>query len=243
LSQPQWADYFQTFEPKNEAAALSLAVALQYAHWPDMVEQIRRLRSGTLSAEEFKILKITIARVRPHLDEIDVVLDKHLTNPEKVTVVPSCRPDSAFDMVYDFHEPGWPALINLVCSYIFILDNLAFSLKGSGFVLALQGQPLNATGRITEHHRKLVRKVCRSFEYTTFRQPLLNGTTVLSLSTAYCYAETEDVRQWIIKALNQGDGHYDLNKPKYSVETIDFLNNLYIGLADIPRGPGQGSVI
>jgi hypothetical protein len=239
LLEPQWVEYLDSFEPDNEANGLLMEVAGQLTHWPDLITRIRALHSGLLSSTDLEALKNLISKIQSRLAAIDIFVEEHLATEEYATIVPSVRADSPFNTVYAFRKLVGLELSNLLCAYILILSNMASHLKDFENVSACKMQPLDMRGRLTEYHKGLVVKVCRSFEFTTFRKPLLSDSCVLSLTVAYCYAESEDLRNWILKSLNEADEHRLLTTPRYTPETVEFLNNLFIGAVSLPQSQGK----
>jgi hypothetical protein len=62
---------------------------------------------------------------------------------------------------------------------------------------------------------------------------------ILSLTASYPYAQMAEVLQWLLKALNEGDGHKQLNCLDIHLDAMNFLDRLCIGAAELPSIPPQ----
>ena len=169
-------------------------MAAQFSLWPTFISRIRQLRAGTLSAEDLLDTRLLLATTMSRMDELEVVIDLRIALDETITLVPSQRTDSPFDKVFEFREgPSWSNLILWHCSYSFILNNVARFIDTLDADQSLGLKPLSKDATSTKY-QKLLAKTCRIYEWTTFRRPLMATTSVLTLTTAYQYAQSDDLR-------------------------------------------------
>lgn len=242
LAESRWQDYFDDFEPSSERVAIVQELSLQMVIWPSITAAIRGFRHDRSSARPLLDSLAQILQAKSRLNALGIVMDECISQDKDVRLVPAKNSDSPFCEVYDFGTSAvWPAAINAYCGFAFVLENslrfiveaMAQNYRFDPLLFAAQAE----TDGFTKKAQGLIKKTCQINEWAAERAPMIVGISVLSLTAAYLYAETRDLKDWILKVLNQGDEHRNVTQPRFTADNMVYLNKLFTGEADLPSSP------
>jgi hypothetical protein len=192
--------------------------------WSGFAIEVRKFRASQLPREAILELRNRILNAQASLESIDTMIEKHISTTGQVKEVKSTRQDPIFDTVFEFTEFHLSVAMVFHASYALALGQMLASLPQDD-----TRQDCTAVGELWIQRSRLLNRLCRSYEYAWKHRPLGSSHMFGPLVIAFPLGETEEMKAWILKALNDLDAHRYLEKPRFTAESISYLSGIMTG--------------
>ncbi|KAE8446540.1 hypothetical protein EG329_011872 [Mollisiaceae sp. DMI_Dod_QoI] len=189
--------------------------------WSDLSIEFRRYLKGQLSSPASNELRQRLAKTKSRLDSINMAIEEIFSSERDITQVKSSRNDPVLETVLDFKDYTFAVMLVLHDSYELIVNRMLSILD-----------PRNITPQVECRNEWLVTRICRSYEYAWKRRPMGAQHMYVPLTVAFLQAKTEEMRTWILQALNDLDEHRMLPTPRFTASAITYLAQVYTGETD-----------
>jgi len=179
------------------------ALAEQTMHWSELASGIRKHCSSQLSSVEVGELNDRLSRMKHFLDSIDNKIREDLASEASVVVVKSILEGPSLGQAFDFKEHSLAVFVTMHAALTLVVGRMIH-------VLSQRAMMTPALGPWTSPNPQLLIRIFRTYEYASKLRPMGSAFIHLPLIMAFPHAKTEEMRAWILQAMN------DLNKHRLS---------------------------
>lgn len=222
LAASPWAELFDAYEGASEITALHQKLIKQMVHWSDLTIDIRRFRDELLSAAPIDDLKQRLSLIKACLVPIDAAVEQLFKSGAQVTLVEPFRKDQINRRVFDFADATFAVVLTMLDGFALIIDRMLQIIYQS------DGMTRFGAAESWDSPARRILRICQSYEYWWKRRPMGGQHMFIPLGAAFPHAETEEMRTWIVQALNELDEHRS-PVPRFSDVTVAYLAGQYTG--------------
>jgi hypothetical protein len=193
------------------------------AFWSDLAVDIRAYRHGPLSLPVSNELKERLLTIKARLNSINMAIQKVVETEEPIILVEAMREDHMFSKVYNFKDYDFALLLTSQDGYALIIDRMIDIVDPSNTT------PDSQQLEVWDSQVSRVRRICQSYEFFWKRRPMGAQHMSIPLTAAFSYAETDEMRNWIVQALNELDEHRMPGSRRFTPFTVSYLAGMYTG--------------
>ena len=165
LAKPPWTEFLDSYEAHAGTEALTQKLLQLMVSWSDLSIEFRRYRNGQLSVPASNELRQRPARTKTSLDSVNMAMEEVFSSERHITQVKSSRNDQLFETVLDFKDYAFAVMLALHDSYELIVNRMLSILDHR-----------NNTLQVERRNKRLVTRICRSYEYAWKRRPMEHNT-------------------------------------------------------------------
>ncbi|OCK73875.1 hypothetical protein K432DRAFT_387145 [Lepidopterella palustris CBS 459.81] len=226
LTSPQWTAVFDIGDIGSRRAPWAQKLANQFVNWPKFTMEIRKYCDGQLSLAATSELRDQLSTMKLFLNFINSEIEDDLASEEHVTQVKSTRQPTSFATVFEYKDYFFATLAMLHASFSLIIERMICVLSENA-APTLSARWENP--QWTAENPQLLARICQSYEYAWKMRPMGAAFMHVPLTMAFSYAETEAMRAWALRAINDLDEHRLLAKERFTDASVTHLAQLYTG--------------